>query len=89
MLYLVPIISIIVVGNESENCRVINKLDDEIGGGRGRAIMGEQSVEQGDQHAPLGGSSVDNKGGGGVTVHSDTLFTVCQKVYDPVAQSAE
>ena len=44
MLYLVPILRFIVVGDESENCSVVRELDYEIGGGRGRAVMGEQSV---------------------------------------------
>lgn len=35
--------------------------------------MGGRGVEQGAKHAPLGGGSVDDKGGRGDIVHSDTL----------------
>lgn len=46
MLHLGPIGSLVVV-NESEHCGVVGEFVNEIEGGRSRAVMSEQSIEQG------------------------------------------
>ena len=75
MLHLIPIGSLMVVVNETEHCGIVGEFDNEIGGGRCKAVMCVQRIELGAQHAPLGGPGVNAKGGGGVLVHP--LRAIC------------
>ena len=76
MLHLTPVGSLIVVVNVTEHCGVICKFDNEIGGGRGKAFIRVQSIEQLAEHSPLGGPGVNEKGGGGVLFHSNPLHAI-------------
>ncbi|XP_071217763.1 E3 ubiquitin-protein ligase RNF138-like isoform X1 [Salvelinus alpinus] len=49
---LLPVSGLIVVGNQAYYCRVVCKLDDCVGGVHGHAVMGEQGVPEGAEHAP-------------------------------------
>jgi hypothetical protein len=46
---------LIIVGDQSYHRCVISKLNDLVGGVHGRAIVGEQGVQEGTKHAPLRG----------------------------------
>ena len=53
--HLHPVGCLVVFGNEAHYCCVICKLDDWVGGVHGHAVMGEQGVQEGAEHAPLWG----------------------------------
>ena len=60
---LLPIGCLIVVGDQAYHCCVICKLNDGVGVVPGQAVMTEQGVQEGTEHAPLRGSSVDDQHG--------------------------
>jgi hypothetical protein len=49
-------------------------------------VMGEQGVQEGDEHAPLWGPSVEDQRSGDVVSYLQHLGAARQKVQDPVAQ---
>ena len=53
---------------------------------RGHALMGEQGVQEGAEHAPLWGPSVEDQRSGDVVSYIHHLGAACQKVQDPIAQ---
>ena len=48
--------------------------------------MGEQRVQEGAEHAPLWGPSVEDQRSGGVVSYIPHLGAACQEVKDPIAQ---
>ena len=47
--------------------------------------MGEQGVQEGAEHAPLWGPSVEDQRSGDVVSYLHSLGAACQEVQDPVA----
>ena len=58
---LLPIGCLIVVSDQAYHCCVIGKLNDGVGVVSGRAVMSEQGVQEGTEHAPLRGPCVGSK----------------------------
>ena len=58
---LLPLGCLIVVGDQAYNCCVIGKLNDGVGVVPGRAVMSEQGVQEGTEHAPLRGPCVEDQ----------------------------
>ena len=52
----------------------------------GRAVVGEQGVQEAAEHAPLWGPSVEGQRSGDVVSYLHHLGTARQKVQDPIAQ---
>jgi hypothetical protein len=52
----------------------------------GHAVMGEQGVQEGTEHAPLRGHCVDDLCGGCVVTSPYHLGAARQEVQDPVAE---
>ena len=53
---------------------------------RGHAVMGEQGVQEGAEHASLWGHTVEDQQSGGVVSYLHHLEVALQEVQDPVAQ---
>ena len=83
---LLPIGCLIVVGDQTYHCCVIGKLNDGVGVVPGCAVMSEQGVQEGTEHAPLGGSSVEDQRGRCVATYAHHLGAARQEVQDPVAE---
>lgn len=66
---LLPVDCLVVVGNQAYHCHVISKLYDRVGVMRGHAVMGEQGVQEGAEHTPLGDPCVEDHHGGGVVAY--------------------
>ena len=65
---------------------VIGKLNDGVGVVPGRAVMSEQGVQEGTEHAPLRGPHVEDQRGGCVVPYPYHLGAAHQEVQDPVAE---
>ena len=52
----------------------------------GHAVGGEQGLQEGPEHAPLWGPSVEDQRSGGVVSYLHHLVAARQEVQDPVAQ---
>ena len=52
----------------------------------GHAVMGEQRVQEGAEHAPVWGPSVEDQQSGGVVSYLHPLGAAHQDVQDPVAE---
>ena len=52
----------------------------------GHAVMGEQGVQEGSEHAPLWGPSVEDQRSGGIVSYLHHLEAAHQEVQDPIAQ---
>jgi hypothetical protein len=52
---LFPIGCLVIVGDQAYHCCVIGKLNDGVGVVPSRAVMSEQGVQEGTEHAPLRG----------------------------------
>ena len=63
---LLPIGCLIVVGDQANHCCVIDKLNDCVGVVPGHAVMSEQGVQEGTEHAPARGPSVEDQRDGRV-----------------------
>ena len=50
-----PIDCLLVIGDQAYHCCVFGKLNDGVGVVLGRAVMSEQGVLEGTEHAPLRG----------------------------------
>ena len=53
---------------------------------RGHAVMGEQGVQEGAEHAPLTGPCFEDQRSGGVDSYLCHLGAARQEVQDPVSQ---
>ena len=62
------------------------KLDDGVGVMPGHAVMSEQGVQEGTEHAPLGGPCVEDQRGRCVVTYPCHLGAARQEVQDPVAE---
>ncbi|KAM9483980.1 integrin beta-like protein 1 [Salvelinus alpinus] len=71
---------------EAYHCCVVCKLNDGVGVMPGHAVVGEQGVQEGTEHAPLGSSSVEDQHGRCVATHPHHLGAARQEVQDPVAE---
>ena len=58
---LLPIGCLDVVGDQAYHCFVIGKVNDGVGVVLGRAVMSEQGVPEGVEHAPLRGPCVEDQ----------------------------
>ena len=58
-----PISCLVVAGDQTYCCCVIRKLNDGVGVMPGHAVVGEQGVQEGTEHGPLGSSSVEEQHG--------------------------
>ena len=67
-------------------CCVVGKLNDGVGVMPGHAVMGEQGVQEGTEHAPLRGPCVDDQRDRCVVIYPYHLGAARQEVVDPVAQ---
>ena len=67
-------------------CCVICKFNDGFGVVPGRAVMNEQGVQEGTEHAPMRGPSVEDEHGECVVTYPYHLGAVRQEVQDPVAE---
>ena len=70
---LLPIGCLIIVGDQAYHCCVISKLNDGVGGVPGRAVMSEQGVQEGTEHASLRGPRVEDQRGGCVVAYPHHL----------------
>ena len=50
---LLPIGCLIVVGDQAYHCCVVRKLNDDVGVMLGHAVVGEQGLQEGTEHALL------------------------------------
>ena len=66
---LLPIGCLIVVGDQAYQCCVISKFNDGVGVVHGRAVMNEQRVQEGTEHAPLRVPCVEDQRGGCVVTY--------------------
>jgi hypothetical protein len=73
---LLPTGCLIVVGDWAYHCCVISKLNDGVGVMPGRAVMSEQRVQEGTEHAPLRGHRVEDQHGGYVVTYPYHLGAV-------------
>ncbi|KAK6327856.1 hypothetical protein J4Q44_G00035020, partial [Coregonus suidteri] len=83
---LLPIGCLIVVGDQAYHCCVVGKLNDGVGVVPGHAVMGEQGVQEGTEHAPLRGPHVEDQCGRCVVTYPYHLGAARQEVQDPVAE---
>ena len=58
---LLPIGCLIFVGDQAYHCCVVRKLNDGVGFVLGHAVVGEQGVQEGIEHAPLRGPCVEDQ----------------------------
>jgi hypothetical protein len=65
---------------------VIGKLNDGVGVVPGRAVMSEQGVQEGSEHAPLKGPCGEDQCGGHVVTYPYHLGLAHQEVQDPDAE---
>ena len=72
---LLPIGCLVVVVDQAYHCCVIGKLNDGVGAVPGRAVMSEQGVQEGTEHAPLRGPRVEEQRGGCVGTYPYHLST--------------
>ena len=79
---------LIVVGDQVYHCCVISKLNDGVGVVPGHAVMSEQEVQEGTEHAPLRGPGVEDQRGGCVNYlyHQGAAR---QEVQDAVAERGD
>ena len=84
--YFLPIGCLVVVGGQAYHCCVIGKLNDGVGVVPGRAVMSEQGLQEGTEHAPLRRPRVEDQGGGCVVTYPYHLGVAHQQVHDPVAE---
>ena len=61
-------------------------INDGVGLVPGHAVVGEQGVQEGTEHVPLGSSSVEGQRGGCVVAYPQHLRVAHQEVQDPVAE---
>ncbi len=64
-LYLIQVCSLIIVGNEAQNHRIISQFNNRSGALRGHTVVRVERVEQGAQDTTLWGSYVQGDGVGG------------------------
>ena len=83
---LLPIDCFVVVGDQAYHCCVIGKLNDGVGVLPGSAVMREQGVQEGTEHAPLRGPRVEDQRGRCVVIYPYHLGAARQEVQDPVAE---
>ena len=83
---LLPIGCLIVQGNQPYHCCVIGKLDDSVGVVPGCAVLSEEGIQEGTEHAPLRGPCVEDQCGGYVVTYPYHLGAARQEVQDPVAE---
>ena len=74
-----PVGCLIVVGDQAYHCCVICKLNDG-------AVMSDQRVQEGTEHAPLRGPRFENLHGGCDVTYPYHLGAARQGVQDPVAE---
>ena len=60
---LLPKCCLVVFGDQAYHCCVIGKLNDGFGDVPGRAVMSEQGVQEGTEHAPLRCPRVEDQRG--------------------------
>ena len=83
---LLPMGSLIVVGDQTFHCCIISKLNDGVGVMPGRAVMSEQGVQKGTDHAPLRDTCVEDQRGGCVVTYPHHLVAASQEIQDPVSE---
>ena len=81
-----PIGCLVIVGDQAYHCCVMGKLNDGVGVVPGRAVMSEQGVQEGTEHAPLRGPCVEDQRGRCVATYPYHLGVAWQEVQDPVAK---
>ncbi len=85
--HLDPVICLISVADETHHSRVIRKFNEAVGVVWRCAVVGQQSEEEGAQHASLGGPCVQCDGAGCVTCRPVLPEVLpVRKVQQPVAQ---
>ena len=77
---------LVVVGDQAYHCCVIGKCNDGVGVVPGSAVMSEQGVQEGTEHASLRGSCVEDQCGGCVVTYPYHLGAARQEVQDPDAE---
>ena len=70
---------LVIVGDQAYHCCVICKFNDGFGDLPGRAVMSEQEVQEGTEHAPLRGPRVEDQRGGCVVTYPYHLGAACQE----------
>ena len=77
---------LIIVSEQAYHCCVISKLNDGVGVVLGRAVMSEQGVQEGTEHAPLRGYRVEDCVADVLLPTLTTWGAARQEVQDPVAE---
>ena len=75
-----------MVGDQDYRCCVISKLNDDVGVVPVRAVMREQGVQEGAEHAPLRCPRVEEHHCRCVVTYPYHLGAARQEVQDPVAE---
>ena len=86
VLYLLSVFGLIIVRDASEYCCVVCELHYMTAGVSRRAVLRQQSEQEGAQHTALGRASAEDDGAGDDVVDPDSLRSVGQQVQDPVPQ---
>ena len=77
---LLPIGGLIIVGDQAYHCYVVGKLNDGVGVVPGHAVMSEQGVQEGTEHASPRGPCVEDQRGGCVVTYPYHLGAARQDV---------
>ncbi len=86
MFHLLSVFRLIIVNDASHYCCVVRKLHYMAAGVSRRAVIRQQSEQEGAQHTALWWASAEGDGGGDGIVDPDSLRSISQEVQDPVPQ---
>ncbi len=84
--HLLSVFRLIIVSDASHYCCVIRKLHYMAARVSRRAVIRQQSEQEGAQHTALWRSSAEGDGGGDGVVDPDSLRSIGQKIQNPVPQ---
>ena len=87
---LLPKGCLIVISDQAYHRRVVGKLNDGVGVVCSHAVLGEQGLQEGTEHAPIGDPCVEGQRGGGVVTftHTRLLYYPCgDQSIDPHSKS--
>ena len=85
---LLPVVGLIVLGDETHQSCVIRKLHHVIGAVGGCTVVSQQGEEQGTEHTALWGPCFERDAARGVVANSHCLWPLTEEVQNPVAKGA-
>lgn len=83
---LFPVGRLVIVCDQSDDCFVVRKLLDTVGGVNGHTAISEQGVEEGAEHTSLWYASAQGQGGEQIPTYTMVLgcLVVGQEVYSVI-----